>query len=198
MARPIFSFEELCTCMVPFPAELNLRLRMSTQVKFPCRDGWLRNVGIGHDHVLAVAQTTPDYRARLATAKPHGSEEQSPAACTDRPAVGTGGREGVCRLSAKATGSSATTSATTGPAFLVGDSLGLCLTLHHGNSLLSVRGHACGLIMERPPRSGKGKPYGRHKKLLLLSSNLAPRVRSELGSSKAPKARLTSFSVPSG
>ena len=35
MARPIFSSEELCPCLVPFPAELNLRLGMSTQVKYP-------------------------------------------------------------------------------------------------------------------------------------------------------------------
>jgi hypothetical protein len=35
MTRPIFSFEEICPCLTPFPAELNLRLRMSTQVKYP-------------------------------------------------------------------------------------------------------------------------------------------------------------------
>ena len=80
LARPIFSFEELCPCLVPFPSELNFRLRMSTQVKYPCRDGWLRNVGIGHDHLVAVSQITHDYRARLATATPHGSEEQTRAA----------------------------------------------------------------------------------------------------------------------
>ncbi len=47
LARPIFSFEELCPCLVTFPAEPNLRLWMSTQVMNPCREGWLRKVGIG-------------------------------------------------------------------------------------------------------------------------------------------------------
>ena len=35
LARPILSFEGLCPCLVPFPAEPNLRLWMSTQVKYP-------------------------------------------------------------------------------------------------------------------------------------------------------------------
>lgn len=35
LARPIFSFEERCSCLVLFPAEPNLRLRMSTQVNYP-------------------------------------------------------------------------------------------------------------------------------------------------------------------
>ena len=65
--------------MVPFPAEPNLRLWMSMQVKYPCREGWLRKVGADHDPILAVSQITHGYRTRLATATPHGSEEQSVA-----------------------------------------------------------------------------------------------------------------------
>ena len=60
-------------------------LPLSTQVKYPCRDGWLRKVATGHDHVLAVSQITHDYRARLAAATPDGGEVHTQAA--DQPTV---------------------------------------------------------------------------------------------------------------
>ena len=71
----------------------------------------------------------------------------------------------------------------------------LMIILHHCNRLLSVCGRAHGLIMGRPPRSGKGKPYGRHKKLLLFSSNLVPEAGFEPATLRGLEKHIMNFGV---